>query len=130
MRIEHKNKTGRRKIVIAALLYASLAIRVIIPIGYMPGNALAGEFLVLCPQGVPKDFAASLHHGHSSDDDHVLDIGSACPIGQGLNYDALPNSDVELSAAPAIIEKAFDSLLAFHSPSFERRYASRAPPLV
>ncbi|MEM8815354.1 MAG: hypothetical protein AAGE85_05975 [Pseudomonadota bacterium] len=39
------------------LIVLTLAVRAIVPLGYMPGKLLAGEFMVLCPAGSAPSFA-------------------------------------------------------------------------
>ena len=73
---------------------AGLLTRALIPTGYMPGNLLAGEFMVLCPVGLPA-LAQSLGHGHhdghdGGHDGAMVDADRACPIGAALSYAALP----------------------------------------
>ena len=51
----------------------------------MPGDALQGEFFVLCPSGLPTGIAQALHAGHDAHADTVLDADRDCPIGTALN---------------------------------------------
>ena len=41
----------------AALVALALLLRAAVPLGYMPGNVFAGEFMVLCPVGSAQSFA-------------------------------------------------------------------------
>ena len=46
---------------VGVLLGLCVVMRALIPVGYMPGNLLAGEFMILCPQGVPAEFSGNFH---------------------------------------------------------------------
>lgn len=110
-----------------AALALALLLRMAIPAGYMPGNVLAGEFMVLCPEGLPAAVLQSLHKGHGHHDTPTLDADSACPIGTALQAAAPP------SAAPLPLPQAIPPRLAVsHGTVAERittrRYDSRAPP--
>lgn len=81
-----KIRHGRLAVV---MLFASLVVRAMIPNGYMPGNLLAGEFMVLCPQGLPLPAAQALHHdhgakNHGAENELSFDADRACPIGSAL----------------------------------------------
>jgi hypothetical protein len=116
-------QTSRRAAVLLALL--GMSVRALIPMGYMPGDLLAGEFVVLCPVGLP---ASMKHHGHHGYDGAVVDADRACPIGSALQYAALP-ADEFVQPDPGLFEEprtvfgdyAYDEVL-------QRTYFSRAPP--
>ena len=52
----------------------------------MPGDALQGEFFVLCPSGLPTGIAQALHAGHDAHADTVLDADRDCPIGSECEH--------------------------------------------
>jgi hypothetical protein len=129
----YTQKSLRRRNAFRGLLlagFASLILRAIIPLGYMPGNILAGEFMVLCPSGLPAEVLRALqltHHGHDKD---VVDVDSSCPIGSALQPAWIPIDDAPL---PFVIPATND--VAYYQPIairliVRREYDSRAPPAV
>lgn len=83
---------SRHGLTIAAL-FVALATRSLIPLGYMPGNLLAGEYMVLCPSGggamFLDDAAAHRHSAHTAHDsnaphEQVAGVDERCPIGSVL----------------------------------------------
>ena len=76
------------------VLALCLFVRVTIPLGYMPGNLLAGELMTLCPVGSAAAVALlqsanpHQHHHHHKEDPASLD--QSCPIGSALQVDAAP----------------------------------------
>ena len=122
-----------RRLALASLL--ALAMRALIPLGYMPGNVLAGEFMVLCPTGLPAGFLVDAgHQHHSSHDSHdtgMVDADRACPIGTSLKYAAAAPPDIAFAPdvfrahdAPAVV------LRVFHDSRPSRPFQPRAPPRV
>jgi hypothetical protein len=121
----------------AALLLGTLAIRALLPLGYMPGNLLEGKFAELCPVAsaatyalLPQDESHQhhAHHGHATDgNDYSMD--SACPIGTSLLADVLPGFDVQilLGAGPEVFHQL--STTRGYLARFESYYPARAPPL-
>ncbi len=124
---------------------AALFMRAIIPLGYMPGNLLAGEFMLFCPSGggaafLPPPTATSGHHHehHAGADDaqdedgnyagNTVGVDSSCPIGSVLVAACLPNpepADIALDRSPAAIGTRHS--LVFSSVPI-RNYQVRAPP--
>ncbi|MBU1189009.1 MAG: hypothetical protein KKC01_08260 [Gammaproteobacteria bacterium] len=51
------------------LALVAMLIKLVVPAGFMPGNLLAGEWLTVCPQGLPAGLLAQSphHHGAGSD---------------------------------------------------------------
>lgn len=113
-----------------ALGVAGLCLRALIPAGYMPGNLLAGELMVLCPVGVPAAIAEQLHSGHIDHDQPVIDVDRSCPIGSAVQQAWLPTNIVSLTFDEPVVDveirEDFRSLPAV----LVRRYQSRAPPLA
>lgn len=101
MCIGHEHKTQRWKFLCTAFIFSAIAVRAIVPLGYMPGDALAGEFLVLCSQGISQEMVS-----------------------------ALPGMEIELSAAPALVDWDDDTLVVLQIPAFERHHASSVPHLI
>lgn len=117
-----------------SIVLAAVVLRAIIPLGYMPGNLLAGEFMVLCPTGLPAGVSISSthdhhgHHDHGDGQDAMVDADRACPIGAALKHVALPVETVE--AVPFV---AFDVPpqavpSALHPSRTAAPYQPRAPP--
>lgn len=75
------------------ILAAVLLMRAMIPVGYMPGNLLDGEFARLCPTGLPMSLAHAGHH--AAHDDTELSADKACPVGFALKFAALPTAQIE-----------------------------------
>ena len=111
-----------------ALMLAALMVRAVIPLGYMPGNVLAGEFMVLCPTGLPAGFALSGEHHHHADTGTMVDAERACPIGAALQQAALPTDFTPTALVDRLhdFSSASPPIAVFvHAPA---RYHSRAPP--
>ena len=122
-------RTGLRRLALAVAA-AGLLTRALIPLGYMPGNLLAGEFMVLCPTGLPQALAAA-SHSHHGDDGPMLDADRACPIGVTLLYAAaLPTEP----GAPHVERRVFDEAPAEPTaPALvapEAIFYARAPPAI
>ena len=109
---------------------ATLALRSLIPLGYMPGDLLAGEFVVLCPTGVPLEVMRQLHRGHHDHDAKVVDVDQSCPVGSALQPAWLPAPE----PAQLVLQHASDKIDFYPLSSFyaihARRYDSRGPPLA
>ncbi|MBT8080530.1 MAG: hypothetical protein KJO31_18260 [Gammaproteobacteria bacterium] len=111
------------------LALGSLMLRALIPLGYMPGNALAGEFVVLCPTGLSAELAQALHHGHHHEQSTV-DMDAQCPIGTALQSAALPTllPSPQTRTIPARFE--VPATITWVEQQTERYYAIRGPPQV
>ncbi len=107
-----------------------LTLRALIPLGYMPGNLLAGEFVVLCPTGVPAEVMRALHGDHHDHEQPVMDVDKTCPIGSALQPVWMPLADIaqefDVAATPREIFYQRRTYRGILTP----RYRSRAPPLV
>ncbi len=86
-----------------AILAATLLLRAFIPVGYMPGNLLAGEFARLCATGLAAPLAHAGHHG--AHDGTELSADKACPVGLALKFAALPTAFIELP--PSVSPESF-----------------------
>ena len=113
---------------VVALGVACLLMRALVPVGYMPGNLLAGEYMVLCPVGLPAAVAAALHSDHGSHARDIVDADRTCPIGSALKPAFLPIEPAEhvVLWQPQLLlgEQANVTLLSRHPVP----YRSRAPP--
>ena len=86
-----------------AILAATLLVRAFIPVGYMPGNLLAGEFARLCPTGLPAPLGHAGHHGAHHETE--LSADKACPVGLALKFAALPTAFIE--TLPSVVPESF-----------------------
>ena len=115
------------------LLLAAMALRAIIPVGYMPGS-LGGELLFeMCPEGMPTAMVQALggKHHHGGGDDEAATPGlEQCPMGHLLTPAAATNSSttaaLEPPYRPVFLEAPrFVALIA--TPI---AYFPRAPPVI
>lgn len=110
-------------------------LRALIPAGYMPGNLLEGEFVRLCPAGLPAFTRHEVHAGHhdgQAEDGFSADseLSSVCPLGAGFGQAGL------LGALPAPVPAMAQANLAV--PTSEKfppaptgvAFRSRAPPTI
>jgi hypothetical protein len=116
------------------LLLAALALRAVIPIGYMPGS-LGGELLLeLCPDGMPTAMVQALggeqHHHHGGDKDQTTDASlDQCQMGHMLTSVALSsNADIALEPTHTPVLANFTGIVAGTARSVV--YQSRAPPVI
>lgn len=109
---------------------AGLILRALIPLGYMPGNIFAGEFMVLCPSGVPASFTMALGHHHHGQDTTAVDADQTCPIGTALQHAWLPQAHIEFSIEVPQLDIVAIEIASVNSASTQRFYSPRAPPLI
>lgn len=103
--------------------------RALIPLGYMPGNVLAGEFMVLCPTGLPLPAAESSHR-HHDESQIMFDADRVCPIGAALQYAAIPVDLVEVSLSTGFQEAPIAEPLTLPAQKPLRLFRVRAPPVI
>lgn len=130
-------RATRLRIVLAGLIFLSLAARALTPAGYMPGSVADGTPFVLCPNSTPgagyflerRDNGHAHHQHHQGSDDTAADAPwEFCPFGVALTpgapaADPLPPFLVPghaATAAPVVILRA--------GPS--RAFRARGPPLL
>ena len=125
-------KAGLRRIA-TSLLVATLAVRALLPMGYMPGNLAAGELAELCPVASAATFqllgSAAEHSHHHGDDSDAISVDTACPIGSSLFFDALPTlpSALELQDLQPVLAITARDQSVLTAPQTIHR--ARAPPL-
>lgn len=121
-------------------IYAALActfmVRALIPVGYMPGNLLEGEFVRLCPAGLPALTGHAGQDGHAGHHENVdsipadVELSSVCPLGAALGQagliDAQPAPFLPAAAAGLTAPATDESPPAPTGVAFR----SRAPPAV
>ena len=112
----------------ARLALAGILVRALIPLGYMPGNVLDGEFMVLCPSGLPANIVHALHGHH--DADAALELDRACPIGGALHYAALPTDAVDAADPESHQLFIAQEPGIFRGTKPLRLFRARAPPLA
>ena len=121
-----RTRSGR---LAAGVAVAGLLARALIPLGYMPGNLLAGEFMVLCPSGLTGQIAESLHH-HHGESETVFDADRACPIGAALQYAGIPTDVVEANVSAGFQEAPLAEPRVLRGLKPLRLFHARAPPAV
>jgi hypothetical protein len=120
----------RANLVLPALLLG-LSARIIIPAGYMPGNLLDGEFMVLCPTDAAAKLLGHRHHAAqhgAASHEAAAGADDTCPIGSALTAAIAP-----AFALPAVhVPRATQALVHDVSPPRADRapapYSSRDPP--
>jgi len=121
--------TVHRKVFLSLL--AALALRAVIPIGYMPGY-LGGELLFeMCPDGMPSAMVQALggEHHHHGDDESTGASQEQCPTGHMLTSVALSGSlDVATEPPPALIFTDLPRLVVLVASRVA--YQSRGPPVL
>jgi hypothetical protein len=120
------------------IVYACLALRVIMPVGYMPASLADGLPFVLCPDGVfsagqfSSDAQSSGHHQHSVQDGNGSNHdgsggGETCQFGSAfgaaapfteLDQNTLIFEQILVRAVPAAVFRS----------SIAQPYRARAPP--
>jgi len=135
---------------VTRLTLAALALRIVVPAGFMPASISDGWFIQLCPQGLSPAAMELLHPGHgqsdndhSGHDDHHAQHGGQpdggnphdesapdsnyCPLGSLYSAAAVPQSDDQGPILAVNAERPEEETL---SAIVYRRtgYQSRAPP--
>lgn len=116
---------------IHAVLMCTFVIRALMPIGYMPGNLLEGEFAQLCPSGMPQRASKIGHKAHHAEGKTIEHANSSeeCQFGVALNQWMVLDSTAILfdtiARACSVIRHVYAN--SFPSPSLAFR--SRAPPV-
>lgn len=117
----------RALVTLAAL---AMALRVMVPVGFMPSSTANGWYLELCPDGLPAHVMVALfgeHHAHHGGDDssfYQCDYGGGT-LGAALLDTGAPFTTPHVSADPvAVVETSL--------PAGTRVFGfrSRAPPSV
>ena len=114
------------------LLLAAMALRAVMPVGYMVGT-LGGDLLFeMCPEGMPSTMVRALgdEHHHGADADAASAVSSEqCPMGHLLMpvaFSASISIALEPPHTPAFIDiPRLVAVIATHTA-----YLSRAPPVI
>jgi len=117
------------------LALLAMLFKLAFPAGFMPGNLLAGEWLTLCPQGLPSGVLAEAAHHHGADTDSAdnesdrsgQDQQGMCPVGSGFAMAGMASTFpacCSISGAPPQITSPLLGLREADSS-----YQARAPPV-
>lgn len=127
-----RSRVSRLRRLAGGVLLVALVARSLIPFGYMPGNLLAGEPVVLCPVASAAALALigqhELHHHHHGSGAPSVD--KSCPIGTALLLDVAVDSTrfaglVESTPVAATVP---DDVAYRVAP--RQIYPARGPPLA
>lgn len=134
-----KRSLSERPSMLRQLALLAMLFKLVMPAGFMPGNLLAGEWITLCPQGLPPGLLdqAAHHHGAGSEVDHgqtddntrntAADHQQLCPLGSAFAMAGMVSHQPPCcsSASADVISTALllDPAIAGHS------YHARAPPV-
>ncbi len=117
------------------LAVAGVALRAIVPVGYMPAPLADGLPFVLCPGSAPYlSLPGSGHHGgdagHAATGDDTNAVSPAwefCPFGVFFSQAAPATEHAALAAAPSQ-SPLFAEPDAIVRPALARSWRARAPP--
>ena len=108
------NRIVRQSMFLTCVITA-LAMRAVIPAGYMPAAAGSGLLFELCPTAVPADVLKAIagsehHHDHSDGGRESHFNAEQCPIGQLLSVATAVDVTYLVSDAPQAVAPAVDVL--------------------
>ena len=107
----------------------ALVLRALIPVGYMPGDLTAGEFMVLCPNGPSGELILQAFGGaHHHHDGAGIDADKACPIGVTLKYAAIPSQELPNLWQPRLAAAYIGNHTAVADRLAPPAFRPRAPP--
>ncbi len=117
---------------IKALALLGLLLKLSFPPGYMPGDISQGQWITICPQGLPAGVLGQSddgHHQHGGDHPHQPDLQLAgdCPLGSQLSISAIVMSVGMLAINSQRQARHFD-VFTVQVPRLRWPYQSRAPP--
>lgn len=146
-RVDTSRTSMLRRLALIAML-----IKLVVPAGFMPGNLLAGEWLTVCPQGLPAGLLAQSphHHGGGSyvgdsatdrpDQDNTQDDSQKddsqtdtqghqplCPLGSGFAMAAATGQSPDCCSSGSTLPVS-----PMRLPDYSARihlYHARAPPI-
>ncbi|MCX7055746.1 MAG: hypothetical protein NTZ79_00725 [Proteobacteria bacterium] len=110
---------------LAGLLLLLLALRALVPTGFMATVAETGIQMVFCEPGA----TGSAHHGHAHHHGHGGSADPSCPFAQSAGPAPLPA--IPMLAAEAPVQAFIDLLLHAQtttSPGPPRQQTPRGPP--
>jgi hypothetical protein len=122
------------KALCCSTLLALLALRVIMPVGYMPASAGSGLLFELCPEGLPvavmNAISGGEHHHHHGGGERSKpgSMDEQCPIGHMLSS-LIASGELDiLQWLPAPESFYIDSVQSLRR-AMRTPYLSRGPPL-
>ncbi len=133
-RPESSRRLARSSAVLCAALTA-LLLQSLAPPGYMHGSIESGWPVMLCPEGLPAGFLASVHGHHEHhlhhDDSSTREAGLSehCPLGGVLDH-AAPALPATVNADVAVTQPS--SVSHYTAPRLAPRLRAnhtRAPPI-
>lgn len=123
------SRAKRNRYCFRTLALIALLFNVAYPSGYMPGDISQGQWIVVCPYGLPDGMLADSGHDHGGDEgERAEDSSSPCVIGgQQAGKFALPLS---LAVVPVLPGSLPSISISLASGSYSGAiYQSRAPPV-
>lgn len=144
-----------RSRIVKRWILPSLVARILVPLGFMPGNVFAGNFLLPCPSAMPASVflldsetvgqgkASREHHGHlghahhsanatdtgSDNDADLVGIERQCPVGLALSADIHSSSEPDLPEPSSALVRVTGESSERTSERVFPRYQPRAPPI-
>lgn len=110
---------------LAGLLLALLALRALVPAGFMAAPSADGLQMAFCESGA----AGGLHHGHAPGHGHSSAADPACPFAQSAGPAPLPAVPALAGEPPRhAFEPAAPGARAAIPPGPPRQQTPRGPP--
>ena len=115
---------------LVALAALAMALRVMVPVGFMPSSTANGWYLELCPDGLPTQVMVALfgeHHAHHGGDDNSF---YECDYGGGTVGAALLDTGAPFATAFAAADPVAADDTSLPAGTRVLGFRSRAPPSV
>lgn len=113
------------------LALIALLMSIAYPAGYMPGDITQGEWIVVCPDGLPDGFWPDNHGDHQDhgddDTDHQDSNSTYCALGSHLSPKslALPALEFACLVAQHLYQQFAEQIVVIR---LIRAYQTRGPP--
>jgi hypothetical protein len=132
------SRLSRQFYLAIAMTLACVAVRSLIPVGYMPGNLLLGETVAMCPVASEGPLRlinwrqpnADRADNHGQHDDRDRSGDETCPIGNALLAAAVSSEPLPQIVIPTGNSQPGYGNETGYFPQLVRRYLTRAPPHV
>ena len=123
---------------LSPVLLALIALRALVPTGYMPASAGSGFLFEMCHDAVPVAVLAAMsdaashghHHGSSDGSDHEVVSSDACSLGHMLSQVFLESDPVLDVVSPELATPETPTQAYRLSLAPRYRQAPRGPPLA
>ena len=115
------------------LLAAGMALRALVPVGYMPGSKDGGLLPQLCPDQLPRSFLTALRDDHSAHHHHHetdAESSDTCDTGHLFAGVFLEPAAVEFAVAGFLAEALPLPNRQAHRFALKTTYLARGPPLL